>query len=106
MVGKNLMARPYSSDFIANLYTSDPNILGIQMAKLCVKANLPTLYVARKIGVSRYTIHSWFRGQDIRDKNKIKVEAFMKEVSKGMESSNLPAINLSIAQQFLDSIQI
>jgi hypothetical protein len=84
----------------------DPEHVGVQMAKLCVKANLPTLYVARKLGVSRYTVHSWFRGQDIRDKNKIKVEAFIKELNRGFDENIFPMITLSLAQQYLDSIQI
>ena len=89
------MARPYSQDFLANLQTMDPDNLGVQMAKLCVKANLPTLYVARKVGVSRYTIHSWFRGQDIRDTNKVRVNKFIEEVNKGFSEGHLPAPTLS-----------
>ena len=100
------MARPYSQDFIANLNTLNPENLGVQLAKLCVKANLPTLYVARVVGVSRYTIHSWFRGQYIRKMNKPKVEALMKEIDKGFNENKLPVINLSSAKQYLDSIQI
>ena len=100
------MARPYSQDFLANLNTLNPENLGVQLAKLCVKANLPTLYVARVVGVSRYTIHSWFRGQYIRKMNKPKVEALMKEIDKGFNENKLPVINLSSAKQYLDSIQI
>lgn len=100
------MARPYSQDFLANLRTLDPDNLGVQLAKLCVKANLPTLYIARKAGVSRYTIHSWFRGQDIRDKNKIRVNALIEEINRGFSNGRLPATTLSIAQQYLDSIII
>ena len=71
------MARSYSQSFLETLNTMDPNNLGVQLAKLCVKANLPTSYVARKVGVSRFTIHSWFRGQDIGRKiNAAKVEDF------------------------------
>jgi hypothetical protein len=100
------MARPYSQDFLANLNTLNPENLGVQLAKLCVKANLPTLYIARKLGVSRYTIHSWFRGQYIRKTNKVKVEAFMKELDKGFVENKLPVLGLSSAKQYLESIQI
>lgn len=100
------MARPYSQDFLANLQTLNPDNLGVQLAKLCVKANLPTLYVARKLGVSRYTIHSWFRGQYIRNKNKVRVNKFIEEVTKGFDSGKLPTPTLSMAQQYLDSIDI
>ena len=100
------MARPYSQDFLANLQTLNPDNLGVQLAKLCVKANLPTLYVARKLGVSRYTVHSWFRGQYIRNKTKIRVNIFMDELNKGFDNGKLPTPTLSMAQQYLDSINI
>ena len=100
------MARPYSQDFIASLHTLDPEHIGVQMAKLCVEANLPTLYISRKLGVSRWTVHCWFRGQDIRDKNKIRVNKLIEEVNKGFSNGHLPAPTLSIAQQYLDSIII
>ena len=100
------MARPYSLDFLANLNTLNPENLGVQLAKLCVRANLPTLYIARKLGVSRYTIHSWFRGQYIRKTNKVKVEPFMKELDKGFAENKLPVLTLSSAKEYLDSIQI
>ena len=100
------MARPYSPDFLATLNTLNPDNLGVQLAKLCVKAKLPTLYIARKLGVSRYTIHSWFRGQKIRSINKPKVEAFIKEIDKGFNENKLPASGLSYAKQYLDSIEI
>ena len=100
------MARPYSTEFLSTLYTLDSDNLGVQLAKLCVKANLPTLHIARKLGVSRYTIHSWFRGQKIRNINKSKVEAFMKEIDKGFNENKLPASGLSYAKQYLDLIQI
>jgi DNA invertase Pin-like site-specific DNA recombinase len=100
------MARPYSSDFLTTLNTLNPDNLGVQLAKLCVKANLPTLYIARKLGVSRYTIHSWFRGQYIRKINKVKVESFMQELDKGFNENKLPVSGLSYAKQYLDSIEI
>jgi len=100
------MARPYSTDFLATLSTLDPNRLGVQLAKLCVQANLPTLYIARKLGVSRYTIHSWFRGQYIRKTNKVKVESLIQELDKGFAENKFPVLTLSLAKQYLDSIEI
>jgi hypothetical protein len=100
------MARSYSQGFLENLNTLNPDNLGVQLAKLCVRANLPTLYIARKIGVSRFTIHSWFRGQYIRKLNKVKVEAFMKIVGEGLQEGHLPVLNLSRAKQYLDSITV
>lgn len=100
------MARPYSQDFLAKLQTMDPNNYGVQLAKLCVQANLPTLYVARKIGVSRYTIHSWFRGQDVRESNKVKANKLIEDIKKGFSNGKLPVTTLSEAKQYLDSIRL
>ncbi len=100
------MARSYSQSFLETLNTMDPNNLGVQLAKLCVKANLPTLYVARKVGVSRFTVHSWFRGQRIRDKNKIKVNAFIELVKNGFSNGRLPVANPSDAKYYLNSVEL
>ena len=37
------MPRPYSNRFILGLNKADDSILGIQLAKLCLKANLPMI---------------------------------------------------------------
>ena len=101
------MARSYSQSFLETLNTMDPNTLGVQLAKLCVKANLPTSYVARKVGVSRYTIHSWFRGQDIGRKiNAAKVENFIEQLKEGFSEGNLPVATLKMAEEFLNRIKL
>jgi hypothetical protein len=101
------MARSYSQSFLETLNTMDPNNLGVQLAKLCVKANLPTLYVARKIGVSRFTIHSWFRGQDIGRKiNASRVEDFIEQLKEGFSEGNLPVATLKTAEEFLNRIKL
>lgn len=95
------MARPYSEDFLIELYKADSKRLGVQLAKLCVKANLPALYVARVFSVSRMTIHGWFRGQYIRDKNCKRIEAFMELVQKAVDDGELPASNLRKAREYV-----
>jgi len=101
------MARSYSQSFLETLNTMGPNNLGVQLAKLCVKANLPTLYVARKIGVSRFTIHSWFRGQDIGRKiNASRVEDFIEQLKEGFSEGNLPVATLKTAEEFLNRIKL
>jgi len=96
------MARPYSDEFLGSLATLDPTRLGVQLAKLCVKANLPALYVAQAFGVSRMTIHSWFRGQYVRDKNCTKINNFIDIVSKDYELNLLPVVNLKDAKYYIE----
>ena len=53
------MARPYSEEFKLGLNRADPTRIGVQLGKVCVKANLPTTYVAEAFNVTRRSIHSW-----------------------------------------------
>ena len=52
------MPRPYSDSFILGLEKADERILGVQLAKLCLKANLPIKYVAQGVGTSRQAVHA------------------------------------------------
>jgi len=97
------MPRPYSEQFIFSLHQADPKRAGAQLAKLCVKANLPTVYIAKTFGVSRMSIHSWFRGQPVRDKNNNRIEQFISLVEKGLADGSLPAINIKQAKEYLES---
>ena len=72
------------------------------MAKLCVKANLPAQYVAEIFDVSRMTIHSWFRGKAIRDKNCTRIENFMALVKEGLHDGQLPVLTLIDAKKYLE----
>jgi hypothetical protein len=47
------MARPYSEQFLLALRKADPTRIGVQLGRVCVKANLPTTYVAEAFNVSR-----------------------------------------------------
>lgn len=96
------MARPYSEEFLLALKDFNPKRLGVQLAKLCVKANLPAQYVAEVFGVSRMTIHSWFRGKAIRDKNCTRIENFMVLVREGLHEGDLPVSTLLDAKKYLE----
>jgi hypothetical protein len=97
------MARPYSEKFLLNLYKADTKRIGVQLARACVAANLPTSYVADAFKVSRMSIHSWFRGQYVRDKNYTKIENFISIVNKGLSDGELPAFNNAAAKDFVSS---
>ena len=83
------MTRPYSDKFLLSLYEANYKKIGVKLAKVCVKANLPSLYVAKTFGVSRMTIHSWFRGSPVRDKNNTKIEKFIALVEEKAASGSL-----------------
>ena len=97
------MARPYSDKFLLGLNHADSNHLGVQLAKVCVKSNLPTMHVAESFNVSRMSIHNWFRGNYIRQKNIKKIEKFINLIEEGLADGALPAINFPEAKEYLDS---
>ena len=97
------MARPYSEQFLLNLRKADPTRIGVQLGKICVKANLPTTYVAEAFNVSRMSIHSWFRGQYVREKNYERITKFIELVNKGLDKGVLPAPTSTDAKDFIHS---
>jgi hypothetical protein len=95
------MPRSYGDKFLIELRDADPNRLGVQLGRLCVEANLPALYVAKVLQVSKTTIYAWFRGQYIREEKHKVIEAFMNLVKQDMVSGLLPAKNSIDAKMYL-----
>lgn len=93
--------RSYGEKFLLELRDADPTRLGVQLGRLCVDANLPALYVAKVLQVSKTTIYAWFRGQYIREQKRKTVEAFMALAKKDLESGVLPARSTSDAKDYL-----
>jgi hypothetical protein len=75
----------------------------VQLGRVCVKANLPTTYVAEAFNVSRMSIHSWFRGQYVREKNYERITKFIELVNKGLDKGVLPAMSSTDAKNFIES---
>jgi len=98
------MARPYSERFLLDLHKADPTRIGVQLGKVCVKANLPTSYVAEVFDVSRMSIHNWFRGQYVREKNYERITKFINHVDNALERGILPAPTMKVAKNYLDAI--
>lgn len=98
------MARSYSTKFLINLNNSDQNVTGRALAKLCVEAGIPTVHVARVFNVSRMTVHSWFRGGDIRQSRMEEIEAFMRILKKDMDKGVLPVDTTQDAKAYIDDL--
>jgi|TARA_R110000803_G_scaffold58535_1_gene116696 hypothetical protein len=94
------MARPYSDKFLLGLQYADQNKLGIQLAQLCVKSNLPTMYLSDIFKVSRQSVHNWFRGKPIRKAHQKLILEFMVLVELDLKNNVLPAHNLANARQY------
>lgn len=96
--------RSYGEKFLLELRDADPTRLGVQLGRTCVDADLPALYVAKVLGVSKTTIYAWFRGQYIREQKRKAVEVFIDLVRKDMESGTLPAKNTLDAKVYLSKM--
>jgi hypothetical protein len=102
------MPKKYSQEFLIELNTFDEERLGVQLAKVCVSADLPIIEVAKVFKVSRMTIHSWFRGAPIRDKNATKIKQFMKALEEAWQyqlendTTDLPISEMKKARAFLE----
>tara|TARA_R110000803_G_scaffold67581_1_gene129296 strand:- start:3279 stop:3611 length:333 start_codon:yes stop_codon:yes gene_type:complete len=103
------MPKKYSQEFLLNLNTLDGDRIGVQLAKACVNADLPITEVAKIFKVSRMTMHSWFRGSAVRDKNTQKIKAFLIALNDVWteqfenQTEELPLADQKLARAFLEN---
>jgi hypothetical protein len=75
--------------------------LGIALARSCVKANIPLKLVAKFFGVSRMTVHTWFRGGPIRSGRVPLINAFLSIIEEDTAKGKLPLADFSSARQYM-----
>ena len=103
------MTKKYSQEFLLELNNLDGERIGVQLAKACVNADLPMTEVAKVFGVSRMTIHNWFRGAPVRDKNVQKIKAFLVALNDvwteqfADQTQKLPLVHPKLAKAFLET---
>ena len=98
------MPRTYGDKLLLQLQQADGSLLGVQLGRLCVEANLPVAYIAEALEVSRNTVHMWFRGQMMHEDKRKVVEAFMWLVEQDMKNGVLPAANLKKAKTYVEEM--
>ena len=98
------MSRPYSQKFIDEVMNSDTRRVGVELAQHCVKANIPAKYVAVALGVSRATVHNWFRGNILRGKNEDMALAFIRLVKQDIDAGLLPAKSIKDAKAYISDM--
>ena len=99
------MPRTYSKEFINKLGTIRPfDTTGVELAKACVRANIPAMYVAVALEVTRMTVHSWFRGSPIRDKKRRMVSVFTDLIEEDLDNGVLPARNIAHAKRYIEDM--
>jgi transcriptional regulator with XRE-family HTH domain len=56
------MTYGYSARLIELNKKADQSMIGVQLGRACIKANVSVFDVAEKLGVSRQTVYNWFSG--------------------------------------------
>lgn len=98
------MSRPYSKKFLDELSMGQSQRVGVMLAQACVKANLPAKYVAKALGVSRATVHNWFRGRILRGRNEEMALAFIRLINKDTEAGMLPVKTIKGAKAYIEDV--
>jgi hypothetical protein len=83
------MSRGYSPELLDLIDNTSVYRLGIDLAKACINANLPAVYVAQVFEVTRATIHTWFRGGAIRPRKRPRIETFISLVEEDLKKGIL-----------------
>lgn len=98
------MPRPYGSKFLIALEKSKQDRLGIKLARICVRANLPATLVAKALNTSSTTVYSWFRGQGIREQRRKAVEVFIDLMTKDFAEGVLPLKDYEAAIDYISDM--
>jgi hypothetical protein len=98
------VARPYSDKFLRFIHDTESKSVGIELAKLCIAANIPAAHVASALEASRMTVYGWFRGRDIRAKKRIVIEVFMDMVRQDIQTGILPAKDVNASKAYISSL--
>jgi len=96
------MPRSYSPEFIkainrVKMYDN----LGVTLARACIKANLPLISVAKLMGVSRMTVHTWFRGGEMHPKSADAVKTLLKVIEVDTAKGLLPLADFKAARAYV-----
>lgn len=76
------MAIGYSSAFVSEVKEANSSKLGVQLALICIRRDIPVKDVAEYFGVSRMTIYSWFRGKTtVPTKHREKIQNLIDKLS-------------------------
>jgi len=97
--------RNYSSEFIKSLKTMGVRDgIGVVLAKRCVKANIPTTLVSKLLGVSRQTVHAWFRGGKVSSERVQYLEALIRIIDADLQKGVLPLTNYKSIEAYYESL--
>lgn len=81
-------SRGYSYAFVKEVQAANPEHIGVKLGLYCIEHGIKVGVIAEKLGVSRHTIYSWFRGKfQPRPEQVAKIQALL-----GVAPSDPPAV--------------
>lgn len=98
------MTASYSGALIARIRAATERGLGEELALVCIGAGLPAVYVAQVLGVTRMTLHTWFRGGNVSLRKREKVERFIRIIKEDLSDGTLPAKSVRAARSYLQTL--
>lgn len=98
------MPTKYSAQLVESVLGAERPGLGQELARVCIEANLPAAYVAKVLGTTRMSLHTWFRGGSIRQSKKERINLFIDLVEEDLRTEILPVKNLKAAKEYLATI--
>jgi hypothetical protein len=55
----------YSLLTVDEIRRADQRLLGVQLAQICIRDDIPVTHVAEFFDVSRMTVYNWFKGKAV-----------------------------------------
>jgi hypothetical protein len=98
------MARNLSEELMRDLYAEGNDNLGARLGRACVDAHICASHVALVMDVSRMTVHSWFRGNNVRLRYREAIEALIVTIKRDTEARVLPAHNLATSREYVTKL--
>jgi hypothetical protein len=100
------MARTLSPEILQRIESADADTLAMQLAKVAVEAKLPVMYVASMLGLSRMTLHTWYRGGEVRESRREKIEAFIALINDDIQAGVLPKDTLLETKDYAERFPV
>jgi hypothetical protein len=56
-------SRGYSHNLVKLIEGADPQLIGVQLGRMCIENDIPVREIATALNVSRMTVYHWFAGR-------------------------------------------
>jgi DNA-binding XRE family transcriptional regulator len=103
---KETSPRGYSKATIQRVMSLTEDSISVNLAKACVKANLPPGEVAKVLGVTRTTLNSWFKGTNINQSRRDVAQKLLVKLRADLEEGHLPLAGRNQSVDYLREISL